>query len=607
MESETLTIDMRSDTVTKPCPAMRKVMSEALVGDAVLGDDLTTLELEAKCAGMLGKEAGLFVPSGTLGNFLSVMAHCWGRGLEIMVGDKSHIYIYEQGNVAQFGGVHSRTLTNLPDGTFSTGELRAKIRPDDQLEPQTALICIENTHNKCGGKVLPLTWIREVGQICKDAGLPLHCDGARLFNASIVMGIPVKDLVKDCDSVSLCLSKGLGAPIGSVIVGSEDFIKRAHRLRKAVGGGMRQIVTMESETLTIDMRSDTVTKPCPTMRKVMSEALVGDAVFGDDLTTLELEAKCARMLGKEAGLFVPSGTMGNFLSVMSHCWGRGLEILVGDKSHIYIYEQGNVAQFGGVHSRALTNLPDGTFSTEELKAKIRPDDPHEPQTALICIENTHNKCGGKVVPLTWIRDVGQICRDAGLPLHCDGARLFNASVAMGISVKDLVKDCDSVSICLSKGLGAPIGSVIVGSAAFIQRAHRLRKAVGGGMRQSGIIASAGIYALDKNIERLSLDHQRARKIGAVFNEYGKGRFEVHEDGANSNLLFITINKNVYSSSELEERLKLVTSEERKSLGHAISILGIPFTPTQLRLSFHLDIKEEMMIRIEDKIKYVLQE
>lgn len=364
---------------------------------------------------------------------------------------------------------------------------------------------------------------------------------------------------------------------------------------------------MGSETLIIDMRSDTVTKPCPAMRKVMAEAPVGDAVFGDDMTTLDLESKCAEMLGKEAGLFVPSGTMGNFLSVMSHCWGRGLEVLVGDKSHIYIYEQGNVAQFGGVHSRSLTNLPDGTFCIEELKAKIRPDDQHEPQTALICIENTHNKCGGKVLPLTWIREVGQFCKEAGLPLHCDGARLFNASVSMGIPVQDLVRDCDSVSICLSKGLGAPIGSVIVGSAAFIKRAHRLRKAVGGGMRQSGIIASAGTYALDHNIERLRIDHQRARAIGAVFNEYGKGRYEVHEDGANSNLLFISIHKDVYSSSEFQRRLEEVREEERKALGHSTSILGVPFTPTQLRLSFHLDIKDDMMNRIEEKIKYVLQE
>ncbi|XP_059096923.1 uncharacterized protein LOC131891393 [Tigriopus californicus] len=368
-----------------------------------------------------------------------------------------------------------------------------------------------------------------------------------------------------------------------------------------------QTVIMESETLTIDMRSDTVTKPCPAMRKVMSEALVGDAVLGDDLTTLELEAKCAGMLGKEAGLFVPSGTLGNFLSVMAHCWGRGLEIMVGDKSHIYIYEQGNVAQFGGVHSRTLTNLPDGTFSTGELRAKIRPDDQLEPQTALICIENTHNKCGGKVLPLTWIREVGQICKDAGLPLHCDGARLFNASIVMGIPVKDLVKDCDSVSLCLSKGLGAPIGSVIVGSEDFIKRAHRLRKAVGGGMRQSGIIASAGIYALDHNIDRLRIDHQRARAIGAIFNKYGKGRYEVHEDGANSNLLFVSIKKNVYSSSEFQQRLALVKEPERKALGHSTSILGVPFSPTHLRLSFHLDIKEHMMARIEDKIKYVLQE
>eukprot|EP00095_Tigriopus_kingsejongensis_P007173 maker-scaffold134_size322110-snap-gene-0.10 protein:Tk07173 transcript:maker-scaffold134_size322110-snap-gene-0.10-mRNA-1 annotation:"probable low-specificity l-threonine aldolase 2" len=366
-------------------------------------------------------------------------------------------------------------------------------------------------------------------------------------------------------------------------------------------------IKMTGEALDVDMRSDTVTRPSQAMRQVMAEAEVGDAVFGDDLTTIELEAKAAELLGKEAGLFVPSGTMGNFLSVMAHCWGRGLEVLVGDKSHIYIYEQGNVSQFGGVHTRALANLSDGTFAIDELRSKIRPDDPHEPQTALVCIENTHNKCGGKVVPVEWIKQVGEACQELNLPLHCDGARIFNAAVALGVPVKELVQPCDSVSICLSKGLGAPIGSVVVGSQDFIRRVHRLRKAIGGGMRQSGILAAAGIFAFDNNVERMALDHERVKLLGKVFQDCGNGKFTFSDDGSNSNLLFISIDKDVCNAALLSERLKKIKDEEEKILGHATSIRGVPFSETQLRLSLHLDISEEMIGRAQDKIRYVLQE
>jgi len=262
---------------------------------------------------------------------------------------------------------------------------------------------------------------------------------------------------------------------------------------------------------TIDLRSDTVTAPTPAMRQAMAAAVVGDDVYGEDPTINRLQEMAAAMLGHEAGLFVPSGTMGNLAAVLAHC-GRGDEVIVGDKSHTFRYEAGGISALGGVHSFQVPNQSDGTLPLEDIQAAIRADDPHFPITRLVTLENTHNRCGGVVLTPAYTQAVSDLVHQNGLRLHIDGARIFNAAVALGCSVKELSAPGDSITFCLSKALCAPVGSVLCGSRAFITKAHRIRKQLGGGMRQAGILAAAGIVALETMIDRLEEDHARARKL-----------------------------------------------------------------------------------------------
>lgn len=261
----------------------------------------------------------------------------------------------------------------------------------------------------------------------------------------------------------------------------------------------------------IDLRSDTLTKPTPAMRQAMANAEVGDDVFGEDPTVQCLEDKAAERLGKEAGLFVSSGTQGNLVSLLTHC-GRGDEAIMGDQSHTFRYEQGGCAALGGIMPHLIRNQPDGTMDLGEVHTAIRGDDIHAPRTRLICIENTHNRCGG--VPLTaeYTQRVADLAHEHGLHLHIDGARLFNAAVALGVDVKDLARYADSVTVCLSKGLAAPVGSVVCGAREFIHEARRARKVLGGGMRQAGVIAAAGIVALEQMVDRLAEDHANAEAL-----------------------------------------------------------------------------------------------
>ena len=264
----------------------------------------------------------------------------------------------------------------------------------------------------------------------------------------------------------------------------------------------------------VDLRSDTITKPTPAMRRAMAEAEVGDDVFGDDPTVQQLEALAATRMGKEAGLFVASGTMGNLVSLLAQC-GRGDEVILGDQAHTYMYEQGGTAALGGIHPRVLKNQPDGTLDLDEIVAAIRdPGNPHFPRTKLITVENTHNRCGGSPLSVAYMRSVGALAKQYGLLFHVDGARIFNAAIALGVDVRTLVADADSVTFCLSKGLAAPVGSVVCGSKAFIAEARRARKVVGGGMRQVGVIAAAGIVALTQMVERLADDHTNATALAA---------------------------------------------------------------------------------------------
>ncbi len=261
----------------------------------------------------------------------------------------------------------------------------------------------------------------------------------------------------------------------------------------------------------VDMRSDTITQPTSSMRRAMFEAKVGDDVFGEDPTVNRLEEMVAKRLGKEAALFVASGTMANLVSQLTHC-GRGDEIILGDQSHMFFYEQGGCAALGGIHPRSLANQPDGTMALADIEAAIRPDDIHFPKTKLIVLENTHNRCNGRPLDAGYMHSVAELARRYGLKLHVDGARLFNAATALGVAAEDLVAEADSVSICLSKGLAAPVGSVVCGTRDFIAQARRNRKVVGGGMRQAGVLAAAGIVALTEMVDRLADDHENAGKL-----------------------------------------------------------------------------------------------
>jgi threonine aldolase len=261
----------------------------------------------------------------------------------------------------------------------------------------------------------------------------------------------------------------------------------------------------------IDLRSDTVTLPTPAMREAMFNSQVGDDVLGEDPTVNKLQAMSAARVGKEAALFVASGTMGNLVSLLTHCQ-RGDEIIVGDRAHLFLYEAGGASALGGIHSRQVTNQADGRLDLAQIEAAIRPDNAHFPRTRLICLENTHNRCGGACLTPDYMRQVRELADRYDLGIHLDGARVFNAAVALGVDVKELTLYADSVSFCLSKGLSAPVGSLVCGAADFISRAHRTRKVVGGGMRQAGVIAASGIVALEHMVDRLAEDHAHARRL-----------------------------------------------------------------------------------------------
>ncbi len=261
----------------------------------------------------------------------------------------------------------------------------------------------------------------------------------------------------------------------------------------------------------IDLRSDTLTVPTPAMREAMASAEVGDDVFGEDPTVNKLQEIAAERLGFEAGLFVASGTQGNIVAYMTHCQ-RGDEAIVGDQTHLYLYEQGGLASIGGVNPRPLTNQPDGTMRLEDIAAAVRTEDSHFPVTRMIALENTHNRMGGSVLSVEYTRAVAAFARSRGIKLHIDGARVFNAAAALTVPVRELTSPADSATFCLSKALSAPVGSVVCGSRDFIKQAHRRRKVLGGGMRQAGVLAAAGIVALEEMPQRLKDDHANARLL-----------------------------------------------------------------------------------------------
>ncbi|GAB4566675.1 MAG: low-specificity L-threonine aldolase [Rhizobacter sp.] len=258
----------------------------------------------------------------------------------------------------------------------------------------------------------------------------------------------------------------------------------------------------------VDLRSDTVTKPTAAMREAMVRAEVGDDVFGDDPTVNALQERIAAMLGKEAALFVPSGTQSNLVAIMSHC-GRGDEYIVGQMAHTYRWEAGGAAVLGSVQPQPLEHQADGTLALNDIAAAIKPDDAHFARSCLLCLENT---LGGKALSLAYMAEATTLARQRGLATHLDGARLFNAATALGVPAREIVQHFDTVSVCFSKGLGAPVGSALCGSKALIKSAHRWRKMLGGGMRQAGVLAAGALHALDHHVARLADDHALAKRL-----------------------------------------------------------------------------------------------
>ena len=320
----------------------------------------------------------------------------------------------------------------------------------------------------------------------------------------------------------------------------------------------------------IDLRSDTVSRPSDAMRAAMAAAEVGDDVFGDDPTVARLEERAAATMGKEAGLFVPSGTMANLVSILTHT-KPGDEIIIGDQNHIFQYELAGAARIAGVLTRTLPNEANGSLDAADVAAAIRGEDLHAPGTALLCLENTHNRCGGAAIPVTAVADLADVAHARNVRVHLDGARIFNAATALGVPAAEIARDCDSVTFCLSKGLGCPVGSVLCGSREFIQRARRNRKMLGGAMRQVGIIAAAGLYALEHNVDRLAEDHDNARALADGLRELGPFRPNVPQ----TNIVIVDVVR-----GSLDEWLQAFARE---------GVLAVPFGPQRIRLVTHLNI------------------
>ena len=341
----------------------------------------------------------------------------------------------------------------------------------------------------------------------------------------------------------------------------------------------------------IDLRSDTVTKPTPGMRSAMQTAEVGDDVFHEDPTVQKLEERVAKILGKDAALFVPSGTMSNQICVKVHTQ-PGDELLCDLNCHIYKYEAGGAAVHSGVTCRTIEG-DYGVLDLAQLEDKIQPPNDHCVRTRLVCLENTHNRGGGKIYPLDKIRDISSWARKNGLQMHLDGARLWNAIVATGIPAQEWARHFDSVSVCFSKGLGAPIGSALAGSKDFITRGRRIRKLFGGGMRQAGIIAAAALYALDNHIERLADDHRNAQVLAqAVADTPGLSLVPAEVD---TNLLFAQIDSDLGTAKDVADKLK------------EHHVLAMPTAPQTIRMCTHLDVSAAQTERAADTIRRTLRQ
>ncbi|TSK14782.1 putative low-specificity L-threonine aldolase 2 [Bagarius yarrelli] len=374
-------------------------------------------------------------------------------------------------------------------------------------------------------------------------------------------------------------------------------------------GGSRAIAESSMLCRTLDLRSDTLTQPGESMRTAMAQAIVGDDVFGEDPTVNELQKVAADMFGMEAALFVPSGTMGNLIAVMVHCRERGSEMIVGDLSHMHIYEQGGSAQLAGVHSTTLTTSVDGTFDLEQLESKIHHSnrDVHLPCSRLVCVENTHNIMGGRVLPITFLQQVRAIADKHGIAVHMDGARVMNAAVAMGVHPSDILKHCHTASVCLSKGLGAPVGTMLAGSKEFIQGAVHARKALGGGMRQLGILAAAGKIALLDMVDRLKEDHRNAKTFAKALTQCDPPLYHVDMTSVETNIVRFRLQVPGLSQTRFCELMGEVSKEEIDALDQGVRVLMFPYIGGAIRAVWHVGVSEEDTQLAIKKAQFIAQQ
>uniref|UniRef100_A0AC34FNI4 Aromatic amino acid beta-eliminating lyase/threonine aldolase domain-containing protein n=1 Tax=Panagrolaimus sp. ES5 TaxID=591445 RepID=A0AC34FNI4_9BILA len=450
VKSSTGCIDLRSDTVTRASPEMRRAMAEAEVGDDVYEEDPT-----------------------------------------------SHIHRWEVGGYARIAGVCATTLPINHDGTISLESIEECLCVGDNHRPQTKLICLENTHNFVGGKALPIDYISKIRKIADPYNVKIHIDGARIYNAAIKHNVTVAEIVKDADSIQMCFSKGLGAPVGSILVGTKVFIDQARLDRKILGG-----------------------------------------------------------------------------AIMAHTMGRG-EIIVGRTSHIHRWEVGGYARIAGVCATTLPINHDGTISLESIEECLCVGDNHRPQTKLICLENTHNFVGGKALPIDYISKIRKIADPYNVKIHIDGARIYNAAIKHNVTVAEIVKDADSIQMCFSKGLGAPVGSILVGTKEFIDQARLDRKILGGGWRQAGHLAAAAHYALDHALEIVKKDHERAEKLAKSIKAFNSSKVKV-DDLNMTNMVIVTVDDPEAAVATLQKH----------------GVLAIHFDKNRVRAVLHKDIDDE---------------
>jgi threonine aldolase len=348
----------------------------------------------------------------------------------------------------------------------------------------------------------------------------------------------------------------------------------------------------------IDLRSDTVTQPTQKMRDTMRKVKVGDDVMKEDPTIQLLEKKVSEIFHKESALFFPSGTMSNLTAILTWCNSRGSEIIVGDKSHIFLFEQTGASQFGGISFRTVRNENDGTMDLKDIESAVRENDIHEPITQLICIENTHNICGGTILPLSFMKDLKSFAEreDINIPIHLDGARVWNAITELNINPDEISKYVDSLTVCLSKGLGAPVGSLLVGNSKFIEKARRIRKALGGGMRQAGVLAGAGIEAINDFYNGiLKTDHIRSQ---IVANELLKMNAFKITNKVQTNIIFVEII--LYDKSSEKKNIAANVASLLKEKNILVSV----WSPFLLRFVFHRDISDADILYIVNALKEV---